>query len=385
MSHQQKKIRVLFIITLLDRMGGAEKNLCDIVLNLNREKFEPCVLAFKGGHCTETLAARGVPVQENGVGKLFSLSALRQVFALRRFLRQEKIDLVVTYHHDADIFGLLAAGTAGIPVISSRRDMGYQLEKKHILFYRWFGRFFSHFIAVSHAVKAVLIDREKIPAEKITVIHNGIALDAFPHPDPEKKARLTAELGLSPDKITIGMVASFRPVKGQEFLVEAIAHLPEWHEKIQVVIVGYKDTDYFKKVKLRIDALGLEKIFIFPGARDDIPEVLHLFDIFVISSRNEGFSNAIIEAMAAGLPVIAADSGGNREAVLNQKTGLLVSPCDSQALATALRQLLTDRDLSKIMGNEGKSRVAEEFSRERMIVANEVVYKQSYERSINKS
>ena len=379
MKNNTPHIRVLYLITLLDRLGGAEKNLCDIVLNLNRKRFTPYVVVFKGGDVSSYLAERGIAVIENGVTKLISLHSLVKAWELYRLFRREHIDVVVTYHHDADIFGSIVGALTGVPVISSRRDMGYQLTKKHIWFYRRFGSLFSHFITVSNAVKNKIMRREGISAEKITTIYNGIDSDLFNHDDFVKKQALRSELGLSSDMMTIGMVASFRPIKGQHYLVEAIESMKEWHGKIQIVVIGYNDTDYFRTVTRKINNAGLERQFFFPGARDDIPDLLSLFDIFVISSVNEGFSNAIIEAMAAGIPVVAADSGGNREAVVHDQTGLLFHPCDSVALAKALTTLLNNKSLLKKFAKAGKKRVQEKFTLDKMIAANEIVYQKNWQ------
>ncbi len=356
-------------------MGGAEKNLCDIVLHLNRDKFIPYVLAFKGGVLTKFLSEKKVAVEENGVGRLFSIHALFKAFTLWRFVRNEKIDIIVSYHHDADIFGALVAKLSGTPIISSRRDMGYQLQKKHIWFYRRFSWLFSHFITVSDAVKHEIMYREGINGKKITTIHNGLEIEKFHLLDPAQRITLKKELGLLPDKIIIGMVASFRPIKGQRYLVEAISRMKKWQDKIQVVIVGFNETDYFRQVQTAVKDAGLESIFIFTGNRNDVPDILPLFDVFVISSKNEGFSNAIIEAMAAGVPVVAANSGGNSEAVENGKTGMLFDACNSVSLAKTLDKMLNSKKQMEKMGENGRKRVEEKFILRRMIESNEMVYK----------
>jgi len=378
MTPLTQQIKVLFITSLLDRMGGAEKNLCEVVLHLNKDEFTPFVLAFKGGELTQYLADQEINVHENGIKKLFSLHTIMKAFDLYRFIRKERIDVVVTYHHDADIFGSVVAKLAGVPrVVSSRRDMGYQLQKKHVLFYRWFGFLFTHFITVSDAVKHEIMRRELVKKEKITTIHNGLDLELFSLCEQEKKKELQKELGLSAEKVSIGMVASFRPIKGQMYLVDAVASIKEWHDEVQIIVVGYNDTDYFREVQARVKEMKLEKNFIFTGDRDDVPELLQLFDLFVISSVNEGFSNAIIEAMAAGLPVITANSGGNGEAVLHGETGLLFEPCNSNALAESLTLLLSDKQMITRFGENGRARVTEKFGLNQMISANEVVYNTS--------
>ncbi len=182
------------------------------------------------------------------------------------------------------------------------------------------------------------------------------------------------ELGVEPSKIIIGMVAAFRPIKGQLYLVEAISKIIEKHKDIQAVLVGCEDVNYFNTVKKRIEELKLQDYFVLTGQREDIPRLLSVFDIFVISSVNEGFSNAILEAMAAGKPVIAPDSGGNPEAVEHKKTGLLFKPCDSISLAEALQQLIEDKNLRQWMGEAGRFKVKQNFLLDGMLRQNEELY-----------
>jgi glycosyltransferase involved in cell wall biosynthesis len=361
-----EKIRILYITSLLDKKGGAEKNLCDIVLNIDKHKFMPYVLAFKGGELTEELETRGINVQVNGVSKLISYNALKKGKDLYYFLKKVKIQVIVTYHHDADIWAGIIARLAGVlVVISSRRDMGYQLAKKHIWFYRIFSHLFSSFITVSEAVGLEISRREWIGQGRIKVIHNGLRTDLY-----SKKHDLQEvckKYGISSTKTVIGIVASFRPVKGQMYLVEAINKIVKSYNDIQVVCVGDNETEYFSSVKSRIDELELQKYFLFTGVQQNIPEILSIFDIFVMPSVNEGFSNAIIEAMAAGKPVIAPDSGGNPEAVEHGKSGFLFKPCDSGSLAEALKKLINNKDLCQLMGREGRTRTGQLFTLDKMI------------------
>ena len=140
----------------------------------------PYVLAFKGGELTEELETRGINVQVNGVSKLISYNALKKGKDLYYFLKKVKIQVIVTYHHDADIWAGIIARLAGVlVVISSRRDMGYQLAKKHIWFYRIFSHLFSSFITVSEAVGLEISRREWIGQGRIKVIHNGLRTDLY--------------------------------------------------------------------------------------------------------------------------------------------------------------------------------------------------------------
>ena len=370
------KIRILFVISVLDRMGGAEKNLFDIVCHLDKRQFQPHVITFQHGAVAEALAKKGIEVIECPVTSLLGRAALQYAFMARRYIRRQGIDIIVTYHHDADIWGLfLSVLAGGLPVVSSRRDMGYQLDLRHVWFYRLFNRCFSRAITVSDAVKNELIRNQWCPSEKLVTIHNGLV------PEPYRRRKRTheirEELGLSADQPVIGSVASFRPIKGQLFLVEAMKLLVADYPKVRVVCTGYNDTDYYRQVVQRVHELGLAGHFIFTGARTDIPDLLPIFDIFVISSVNEGFSNAIIEAMAAGSVVVASNSGGNPESVEDTRTGLLFKACDSQSLSEKLRILLDNPQLRCTMGQRAQTEVRNNFHLEKMIMKFQNVIKET--------
>jgi glycosyltransferase involved in cell wall biosynthesis len=252
--------------------------------------------------------------------------------------------------------------------------MGYQLEGKHVWFYRLFPFLFDGFITVSNAVKREIQRRDWIRPEKIRVIHNGIRPGIYDRSFDVQEIK--QRLGIDPSKTVIGSVASFRPIKGQLYLVEAVKELVERHKDLLVVFVGHDDNDYGRLVRKRIQEAGLAGYFIFLGERLDIPEILSVFDVFVLSSVHEGFSNAIVEAMAAGKPVVAPDSGGNPEAVDHGKTGFLFTPCDTGSLAGALEKVIVDIALRNSMGEAGKEKIGKYFSRETMIRNNEEFFNQ---------
>lgn len=376
MADTKKIIRILFIISTLKRMGGAEKNLYDVVENIDPRNFISTVVAFQGGEMSNKLKSKGYDVYEYGITRLLSPLALKKAWELRRIIIENKIDIVVTYHHDADIWGLFVSLLAGgMPLISSRRDMGYQLTSKHVWFYRIFGRRFSRLITVSDAVKNEIAKREWITPNRMVTIHNGLNPEQFK--DHSRVDKIKEELGISTQDVIIGMVASFRPIKGQIYLVEAIKEVVAEFRNTRVVIAGYNDTEYFRQVNDRIRELALDDHFVFTGARSDIPDLLSIFDIFVISSVNEGFSNAIIEAMAAGKPVVAANSGGNPESVHNEINGMLFAPCDSHALAQCLLALIRDPDMRNAMSKKGMCAIEKNFRLDHMIQKIEKLVKET--------
>ncbi|OGP39016.1 MAG: hypothetical protein A2X93_07235, partial [Deltaproteobacteria bacterium GWC2_56_8] len=340
----EKKIKILFLTSLFGKMGGAEKNIYDIVLNIDRARFTPYVFCLKGGELVDDIRRKGIDSRIIDLDKIISLEGVRKGAGLYKFLKSEKIDIVVTYHHDADIWGGAIAMLAGVPaVVSSRRDLGYQLEKKHVWAYRALNRFYTRIISVSDAVKREIMRREWTPGGKIITVYNGVEIERY----RQGAKGQGASLGIGRGKKVIGMLASLRPVKGHIHLVRAVAEVVRRNKDFQIVMVGYKDTDYYREVKEEIERLGLEDYFIFLGDRKDVPETLSSFDMMVLPSLSEGFSNAALEGMAAGKPVIATDCGGNPEAVIDNETGFLVPPADSHGLAGAILRLLDDAELGR--------------------------------------
>jgi L-malate glycosyltransferase len=361
-----EKIKVLFIASHFQKLGGAEKNIISLMRGLDPERFAPSLAVLQPGPLADDLRSSGAPVWDLGLKKIFSARGLRLGLALAHRLREEKFHAVVTYHHDADLWGGFFAWWAGVPRrISSRRDMGFQLRPKHVWAYRLANRLFTNILAVSEAVKEAVARREWAPRDRISVVYNGVdEADAAAGVDTRAK-RL--ELGLDPRRPVVGMAASFRPVKGQEHFVRAAALVLKKRPGVQFVIAGYKDGDYYPRVERLMQDLGVAPAVRCLGERADVPEILRALDVFVISSLNEGFCNAVVEAMAAGVPVAAAAGGGNPEAVLHGRTGLLFPPGDSAALAEALLRLLSDDDLRGRLAGEARDTARHRFSRRSMI------------------
>jgi glycosyltransferase involved in cell wall biosynthesis len=357
------QLRVLIVSSHLEAMGGAEKNVLDLARGLRSR----CSIEVAGLHCgplVEEFRSRGIVVQDLAVKKLVSPRGLAGVLRLARKLRGERFDLVVTYHHDADLFAGFAARLAGVPVISSRRDMGYQLKAVHVWLYRLFNPGFSRIIAVADAVKREIVRTQWAKPSSIVTIHNGIDRPAAVDAEAAKR-----ELGLDPARPVIGMVSSFRRVKGQEFLVRAAVEVLRRRPDAQFVIAGDMNSDYYREVKALIQELGLENDIRCLGARNDVPRVLAAMDIFALPSRLEGFSNALVEAMAAGVPPVAASVGGNAEAVDHGVNGLLFEAGDSGALARHILTLLENPENRRRMAAAAASKAAESFSYQGMLDA----------------
>jgi L-malate glycosyltransferase len=360
-----QQIRILFLTSVLDSKGGSEKNILNLAGYLPKERFQPYVMAFKGGVVLEEVKRLGIYAEEIALKSIFSLNGLVKGMRLFRFLQKEKIDVMVTYHEDADIWGGVIGKLAGVPVIlSNKRDMGYQINWKHRLAYRFLNRWFNRFIAVSNAVKQELIKTQHVPPSKIEVIYNGV--DIRDQKPSVRSDYLHHLLDIPRQRQIVGMVASFRPVKGQEYFVRAAAKVLKYFPDVDFVIVGYKDTDYYHEVSQLNEELGIADRVHCIGTRTDVWNLLRSMDIFVISSLHEGFSNAILEAMEAGLPVIAPESGGNNE-IVGLDNGILCAPGSIDEFAGAILKLLQNPEEKEKMGKRARQIVTDKFSLERMI------------------
>lgn len=382
MANDQKSaepVRILFLTSVLDSLGGSEKNILKLVKNLSKDRFQTYVIALRGGMILKQVKQLGIPVQDMALKSIVSIDGFRKAVRLYRFLRSERIDILMTYHEDADVWGGVVGKLAGVRVlISNKRDMGYQVSWKHALAYRFLNKWVTRFIAVSNAVRQELTKVRAIPPLKIQVIYNGINIK-----EPvlrNRSAYVKRLLQLPKDHLIVGMVASFRPVKGQELFVRAAAEVLKTFPDVEFVIIGNKNTEYFRQVSKLMDELRITSRIHCMGDRNDVQELLQSFDVFVLSSLHEGFSNAILEAMAAGLPIIAARSGGNME-VVSSEIGILFQPGNADDLRQAILKLLGSQEMRSRMGLSAKDQLMEKFAFSKMLAEYEEMFLSSVRNS----
>ena len=210
---------------------------------------------------------------------------------------------------------------------------------------------------------------------KFVTVHNGVDLAAFEAGSNRNGAR--SELGIEPGWVAVGTTASLTPRKGHADLLDAASRVTRAHPRTRFVIVGDAEgpegQPYVEGLRARATAAGLGEHVVFTGWRSDVARVLHGLDVFVLPSHNEGLPRAVLEAMAASLPVVATRVGGTADLVMDGVTGLLVPPGAPLALATAIGRLLEDRALAGSMGEAGRRRVEAAFSVEASVRGVEVV------------
>lgn len=369
------KPTVLHLIDCLF-IGGGEMQMVDLLRRIDREKFRPLVGCLrKQGQLVPVLDQAGIPVVEFPVrGKLFYPRSIREILRLARFMRREKVKIVQTQDLYSHLVAVPAALIARVPVvITNRLDLGHTMKRWHRGALKALSFGITRVMANSEGVRTMLIEAEKIDPAKIELIYNGVNLDQFPSPFREK-----ADLPLAPGDRPIVVVANLWPVKGHEILLEAAVRVAATYPNAKFVLVG---TGAARRAVLeeRVRALSIEKQVVFLGPRQDVPRILPQMEISVLPSLAEGFSNAILESMAAGLPMVATDVGGNREAIIEGETGFLIPPRDPDALADRILRLLGDRALAQRMGRAGRARIETTFSLQRMVAETERFYERLLE------
>jgi glycosyltransferase involved in cell wall biosynthesis len=272
----------------------------------------------------------------------------------------QQIQIVHTFFESSDLWaGFVTKSMSKAKLIWSRRDMGILRTRKHNIAYRLMAGAPDAVFAVSEQVRRHCIEVDRIDSARVQTIYNGVDL---------ADSNAASKPAWAPGELLVTTVGNIRRVKGQDIFIRAAAFIVPRFPKVSFSIAGdVLEADYFLELQTLVRDLDLSDHFHFVGGITNLAEHLSMADIFVLPSRSEGFSNAIVEAMAAALPVVATSVGGNSEAVEDGVTGLLVPSEDPAALSAAITRLLSDPSQARAMGIAGKARAAENFTTEAMM------------------
>ena len=356
-------MRVLHIIATLDR-SGAEKQLARSALGLRRAGHEVGVCCLtRGGVFEDELRAAAVPVTVLGKRGRFDLTVIGR---LCRVIRGFRPEIVHTWMFSSNLVGRIAAIICRVPVIiGSERAADVWKGRLHRLADRFLARRTAAVMANAEGLRDFCVDFLGLPSEKIEVIYNGLDLAEF---DARAAAGVSAPTPQQRGAV-IGVVGRLDEQKGHPWLLRAMALLDR--DETDLWVVGHGPAEG----RLRAEAadLGLANVH-FLGQRDDVPALLRQMDILALPSLWEGMPNAVMEAMAASLPVVATAVHGTPELVDDGVTGILAPARNVSALCAALRRLLDDGDLRRRMGEAGRRRIAERFSEEKMTASTIELY-----------
>lgn len=384
-------IKVCHIITQLE-LGGAQQNTLFTVSHLDRTDFLPILITGTEGLLVEE-ANRSTDVRKyylpDLVREIRPVQDLKVLFQIRRLLRQERhkdpqMPLIVhTHSSKAGIVGRWAAQLAGVSrIIHSIHGFGFHpyqsaAERWIYIILEWLtARITTHFIAVSAANIRLGKQYHLFSSHNVSLIRSGIDIARFQHDGhstrAEHRRRMLKTLNLPEKTSIIGMIACFKPQKAPLDFIRVMQIVARRNAHAHAVMVG--DGTLRLQIEALIAEYTLEERISLLGWRTDIPELLALFDLLVLTSYWEGLPRVCPQAMAAGLPIVATDVDGIPEAVEDGVNGYLLSPGDIQGIAAQVLYLLEHPEIAQKMGEAGQKRVAE-FDINRMVHQQEELYR----------
>ncbi len=342
-------------------LAGTQRFLVELLRRIDRKAFEPIVFSTKPeGELLSVIEGMGVPVHEFGTGRyVLSPATLSGLSRAAWFMRRERVDALCCMLGITTLFGPFVGRAAGVPVVvNSQRNMGYWLKSGgRGRMYGYVSRRIVDGILVNSAAAVdELEERFGVSRRRVHDIGAGIDVDGIAAAKPNEDVRGSLRLrGLR----VVGCVAKLSRVKNHALFLRAAARVSAGRHDVVFLIVG--DGPLRGELEELAGWLRIAKRTFFLGERSDVPSLLKLMDAFVLPSTSEGMPNALMEAMAAGVPVIATNVGGVPELVVDGETGRLVSPQDEREMADVLGEVLDDRESASALGRAGHERVRRDY------------------------
>lgn len=364
----EKRLKVAFFLNTSVR-GGVEEQMLTLANGLDRARFEVSLVCPKDLlGMLESDLAHDVTTRDVTVRHWSDVSSVRR---LASHFKDLAPDIVHSHLFLASMFGSTIAKITGVPLTVETCHVAEVWRtswlKKSCLVDRYFSRYVDHFIAVSHAMQRYLVRAKKIQGGKITVVWNGRDLRAF-----SVTRRGDFELDNPDGKLVVGVVGRLEPQKGHTHLIQAIPTILQQCPNAIFAFLG--DGQLRSSLEEQCRRVGVTGAVRFLGYRRDVVGFLGSIDLFVLPSLFEGLPLAVIEASAAGLPIVATAVDGTPEVVIDGETGYLVPPAESEALGKSIVELLQNPARRKLLGSAAAKRAREHFDLAAQISATEKVY-----------
>jgi glycosyltransferase involved in cell wall biosynthesis len=365
------KAKVLHIVHSPE-LSGPQRHLFDIAKSIDKDRFS-LEVACPEGWLSKELEKNNVRTYNIELKDGFSITSL---LSLYRIARIGSYDIIHAHMGRAGIYAKLVGILTGKPVIVTEHLVAYDhswiknpvKRRLHLIGHKLTNRMVKLIIAVSGVTRDAYIERQGVSPHKIIIMHNFVDTDLFA--EKEKKEKIRRELGIDKDNLVVGFLGRLDWRKGLKTIVDAAEGL----KGVKFLIVG--DGNARDDLIAEIKRKGVDKDFILTGLRQDVPVLMKAMDIFIFptTAPYESFGLVVIEAMAAGLPVIASDIGPLREIINNGEDGILIPPKDGDALRIAIERLIKNKDLMKKLAEKGRKTVHEKFSLKKRIKEIEEVY-----------
>jgi glycosyltransferase involved in cell wall biosynthesis len=328
--------------------------MIEIGRRMDRRRFELHLATFE--HNQPPAAAEVFRITVFPLVSVWTVEGARQVLRMASMIRSKKISIVHGFMLKSSIVGTLAGKLGGAPIVlTSRRDLGYYHTPRTLAVMRLLNPMATRITANSAAARMAAAQLEKANPAKIDVLYNGVDIEVFRNHDADEQPAVTVPR----DAKVVGIVANYRPVKDLPLFLRAAAVVATQEPDTVFLLVGTGSLE--AELRALAASLGIAGHTIFTCGRGDVPPYLHRMSIACLSSQSEGLSNSILEYMAAGLPVVATDVGGNRELIDDGHTGFLVRERTPEAFAAPVIRLLRDDEMRARFGRAGLERCEQMF------------------------
>jgi len=369
------KIKILRIVNSLD-IGGLEHGVVNVALRLDKNRFDQIFCCLRGkGVLFRKLESRGISVvalnKQKGLG-------LDLPFKIRKLIKKYNPDIIQMHNTDPFQQGMLASIFLPnlIKIRTDHNSFASPISKRVLFFNRILSKYCNKTIVVSNKLKRNFIVYGKIDPDQLQVIHNGTDLNKVNGKTNVRKVRNS--LGAGENSPIVTYVGTLRDEKKPDVLVKSFSIVAKQLPNAILWLIG--DGPLKKDLVNLATNQGISKQVKFLGFRNDVYDLIKASDLIALSSRSEGISQTIMEAMACSKPVVATKVGGNSELVRNGKTGILVHSNSPEALAEAIAKLLKNNKLANKMGKEGRKRVEKYFNLDRTVSEYEKVYIDLFEK-----
>lgn len=354
-----------------DGPGGAETIFVNLALGIAERGWTSVPVATGEGWSTNELERKGMEARINRSSGGWDAAHLGRLWSL---IGREGVDLVQAHLLGPALYGSVAARLRGIPVVATfhgawdlKNPGSLPALKRRVLEAR-----LDRAVFVSTPLSKEF-EQESPWSVPTTVIPNGVNVSRF---RTRERDEFRAEVGVAADDFLVGTVGNIRPAKSHGTFLRLAARLRRHDSRYQFVVVGDTSVEAYRELRALQAQLGLEDSLVFTGYREDVDQIMAELDVFVLTSRSEGFSLTTVEAMASGLPVVATRCGGPEEIIDDGHTGMLVDVGDMEEMARAVEKVRENPSIGRKLGDAAHRKVAQEYSRSRMIDSYEVLYRE---------
>jgi glycosyltransferase involved in cell wall biosynthesis len=359
----EKKLKILQVASHHIIRAGGSVQMARLARGLKKRGHEVwCAFNFKGNEEVPGLGSFEPLIKEMIPIRSFRMQRLQKHLhhiRFRRFVQKHCFDVIHAHRFRALQFVLRATAGMKAPVLIGNKKNSFSLDRKMIRGYS--SQRLDRIIVNARVIRDILINEAGVRKDKIAIVYNGVDMGRF-HPGMSGN-RVREECGLNGDVPVVGMIANFARKKSHHIFFEAALEVLKKKPEVKFMLVGYGDYEQYQSL---VKEHGVGNSFVFTGFRQDVPEVIASLNVSVISSsKGEGLTGSMVEAMAMAKPVISTDVAGNAEVVIDKETGLLVPAGDVGRLKEAMLYFLSNPEKAKEIGYRGydfiKDKVSNEF------------------------